>query len=259
MTYPTIIIEGIIPVPAVCAESRPLIVVVADEPELLKIITEHLTTVGFSVQSYAQGIPAERFLQDNVASLLLIDLTPPDPSGSDLYQALDQQGLNIPILFITGNSLAEERLKKIKRGAADSLSKPLNYPDLLTRIQAMLRQAKVKAATPITPKPVPAPFDLLGAQIDPGLREILFSNGTRHTIGRKEIGILAALSAHRGVVITRKELLQAVWGMHADLQSRSLDQYIVKIRSMYARQGMTLDCLKTVHGVGYLFDPPHCS
>ena len=242
-----------------CAESRPLIVVVADEPELLKIITEHLTTAGFSVQSYAQGIPAERFLQDNVASLLLIDLTPPDPSGSDLYCALDQQGLNIPILFITGNSLAEERLKKIKRGAADSLSKPLNYPDLLTRIQAMLRQAKVKAATPITPKPVPAPFELLGAQIDPGLRDILFSTGTRHKLGRKEIGILAALSAHRGVVITRKELLQAVWGMHADLQSRSLDQYIVKIRSMYARQGMTLDCLKTVHGVGYLFDPPHCS
>ena len=242
-----------------CAEPRPLIVVVADEPELLKIITEHLTTAGFSVQSFAQGIPAERFLQDNVASLLLIDLTPPDPSGSDLYQALDQQGLNIPILFITGNSLAEERLKKIKRGAADGLSKPLNYPDLLTRIHATLRQAKAKAATPITPKPVPAPFDLLGAQIDPGLREILFSNGTRHKIGRKEIGILASLSTHRGVVITRKELLQAVWGMHADLQSRSLDQYIVKIRSMYARQGMTLDCLKTVHGVGYLFDPPHCS
>lgn len=242
-----------------CAESRPLIVVVADEPELLKIITEQLTSAGFSVQSYAQGFPAERFLHDNVASLLLIDLTPPDPSGSDLYCALEQQGLNVPILFITGNSLAEERLKKIKRGAADGLSKPLNYPDLLTRIHAILRQAKVKAATPITPKPVPAPFNLLGAQIDPGLGEILFSNGTRHKIGRKEIGILASLSAHRGVVITRKELLQAVWGMHADLQSRSLDQYIVKIRSMYARQGLTLDCLKTVHGVGYLFDPPHFS
>ena len=242
-----------------CAESRPLIVVVADEPELLKMITEQLTTAGFSVQSYAQGFPAERFLQDNVASLLLIDLTSPDPSGSDLYQALNQQGLNMPMLFITGNNLAEERLKKIKRGAADGLSKPLNYPDLLTRIHAMLRQAKVKAATPITPRPVPASFDLLGAQIDPGLREIFFSNGTRHKIGRKEIGILAYLSAHRGVVITRKELLQAVWGMHADLQSRSLDQYIVKIRTLYARQGVTLDCMKTVHGVGYLFDPPHFS
>jgi len=242
-----------------CAESRPLIVVVADEPELLKMITEQLTTAGFSVQSYAQGISAERFLHDNVASLLLIDLTPTDPSGSDLSRALEQQGLNMPMLFITGNNLAEERLIKIKRGAADGLSKPLNYPDLLTRIHAMLRQAKVKAATPITPRPVPAPFDLLGAQIDPGLREIFFSNGTRHKIGRKEIGILAYLSAHRGVVITRKELLQAVWGMHADLQSRSLDQYIVKIRSMYARQGVTLDCLKTVHGVGYLFDPPHFS
>lgn len=242
-----------------CSESRPLIVVVAHEPELLKIITEQLTTAGFSVQSYAQRILAERFLQDNVASLLLIDLTSLDPSGSDLSQALNQQGLTMPMLFITGNNLAEERLKKIKRGAADSLSKPLNYPDLLTRIHVMLRQAKVKAATPITPRPVPAPFDLLGAQIDPGLREILFSNGTRHKIGRKEIGILAYLSAHRGVVITRKELLQAVWGMHADLQSRSLDQYIVKIRTLYARQGVTLDCMKTVHGVGYLFDPPHSS
>jgi two-component system alkaline phosphatase synthesis response regulator PhoP len=238
------------------AESRPLIVVVADEPELLKIITEQLTTAGFSIQSYTRGTLAASFLQLNVASLLLIDLTPPDPSGSDLCQALNQQGINMPMLFITGNSLAEERLQKIKRGAADCLTKPLNYPDLLTRIHTILRQAKAKADTPIAPKPVPEPFYLLSAQIDPGQREILFTNGTRHKIGRKEIGILAYLSAHRGVVISRKELLQAVWGMHADLQSRSLDQYIVKIRTTYARQGLTLDCLKTVHGVGYLFDPP---
>ncbi len=242
-----------------CAESRPLIVVVAAEAELLKIIAAQLSTAGFTSQCFQRGDLAERFLQHNVASLLLLDLTQAEPSDRDLYPALILQGINTPTLFLTGNSLAGERFKKINRDAADFVTKPINYADLLTRIHTILRQAKAKADPPIISKLVPEPFILMESQISPSRREIIFPNGTTHKIGRKEIGILTYLNTHRGVVITRKELLQAVWGMHADLQSRSLDQYIVKIRTSYAQQGLPLDCFKTVHGVGYLFEPPHSS
>ena len=85
--------------------------------------------------------------------------------------------------------------------------------------------------------------------------EIVFPNATIHKIGRKELGIVAYLHAHVGVVITRKELIHSVWGIHADIRSRSLDQYIVKIRAAFEKNGLTLDSFKTVHGIGYIFEP----
>ena len=82
------------------------------------------------------------------------------------------------------------------------------------------------------------------------------SNGTTLKTGRKELGILAYLHSHVGVVITRKELIHSVWGIHADIRSRSLDQYIVKVRAAFEKNGLSLDCFKTVHGIGYIFEPP---
>jgi DNA-binding response OmpR family regulator len=74
-------------------------------------------------------------------------------------------------------------------------------------------------------------------------------------LGRKELGILSYLNAHQGAVITRQALIHAVWGIHADVKSRSLDQYIVKVRELYSAHGLTLDDFRTVHGIGYIFDP----
>ena len=74
-------------------------------------------------------------------------------------------------------------------------------------------------------------------------------------LGRKELGILAYLNAHAGQVITRKALIHSVWGIHADVKSRSLDQYVVKVRDMFGEHGLDLSAFRTVHGIGYIFDP----
>ena len=71
----------------------------------------------------------------------------------------------------------------------------------------------------------------------------------------KELGILAYLNAHPGQIITRKALIHSVWGMHADVKSRSLDQYIVKVRDLFTEHGLSLNTFRTVHGIGYIFDP----
>ena len=72
---------------------------------------------------------------------------------------------------------------------------------------------------------------------------------------REELGILAHLDANSGTVITRKALIHAVWGIHADVKSRSLDQYIVRVRNLFKEHGLSLDTFRTVHGVGYIFEP----
>ena len=93
------------------------------------------------------------------------------------------------------------------------------------------------------------------ARITPDRLEISFPKGATEKLGRKELGILAYLNAHPGHVITRQALIHSVWGVHADVRSRSLDQYVVKVRELFSAHGLDLTAFRTVHGIGYIFDP----
>jgi DNA-binding response OmpR family regulator len=241
-----------------CAEPRPLIVAVEDETELLSIITEQLEGAGMNVQGYNRVAPALRFLQHNYANLLLLDLTLPDSSGFDLLKELKQQDINVPTIFLTGNSLESDKIKGLEMGGDDYITKPFSYPELVARINAVLRRTDAKTDFNVTKnvRTIDRPFAFLGTQVHPERLEIQFPNGAIHKIGRKELGIIAYLTSHVGVVITRKELIHSVWGIHADIRSRSLDQYIVKVRAAFDKNGLSLDCFKTVHGIGYIFEPP---
>ncbi len=240
-----------------CAEPRPLIVAVEDEAELLKIITLQLEGAGMNVQGYTRCAPALRFLQHNFANLLLLDLTLPDQSGFDLLQDLKKQDINIPTIFLTGNSMESDKVKGLNMGGDDYITKPFSYLELVARINAVLRRAESTSDFNVTKnvRTIDGPFDFLGTQIHPDRLEIAFPDATIHKIGRKELGIIAYLHTHVGVVITRKELIHSVWGIHADIRSRSLDQYIVKIRAAFEKNGLSLDSFKTVHGIGYIFEP----
>ena len=241
-----------------CAEPRPLIVVVEDEEELQQLISQHLENAGMNVQAYNRCAPAIRFLQHNFANPILLDLTLPDSSGFDLLRDLKQQDINVPVIFLTGNTVEEDKVKGLNMGGDDYITKPFSYAELIARMNAVLRRSESKGDFNVTKnvRTTDTPFEFLGTTIQPDRLEIHFPNGAIHKIGRKELGILAYLNSHVGVVITRKELIHSVWGIHADIRSRSLDQYIVKVRAAFDKNGLSLDCFKTVHGIGYIFEPP---
>jgi two-component system alkaline phosphatase synthesis response regulator PhoP len=241
-----------------CAEPRPLIVVVEDEEELSKLICQHLEDAGMQTQPYNRCAPALRFLQRNFANLLLLDVTLPDSTGFQLLQELKQQDIHIPTIFLTGNVMEADRVKGLEIGGDDYITKPFSYAELVARIHAVLRRTEGQRDFNLTKniRTVDEDFEFLGSTVHPDRLEVSFPNGATHKIGRKELGILGYLNTHRHAVITRKELIHAVWGIHADVRSRSLDQYIVKVRSAYAKNGISLDCFKTVHGIGYIFEPP---
>lgn len=241
-----------------CAEPRPLIVVVEDEVELSNLIAQHLEEAGMNVQVYPKCAPAIRFLQHNFANLILLDVNLPDGSGFDLIKQLKAEDINVPVIFLTANTHDEAKVQGLNLGGDDYITKPFSYTEVVARIRAVLRRTESHTDHNVTKnlRTTDGPFGFLGAKIHPERLEIEFPNGTVFKTGRKELGILAYLHAHRNIVITRKELIHSVWGIHADIRSRSLDQYIVKVRAAFDKNGISLDCFKTVHGIGYIFEPP---
>ena len=127
----------------------------------------------------------------------------------------------------------------------------------MARIRAVLRRTETAADHHITKNAQISQdaFLFCGAEVNPLRLELKFPNNEVVKIGRKELGIMAFLVSNEGKVITRKALIHGVWGVHADVKSRSLDQYIVKIRDHFNKNELTLAAFRTIHGVGYIYDP----
>jgi len=238
------------------AEPKPLILVVEDEEELAKLICLHLEEAGMQTQVYNRCALALRFLKKNFANLLLLDVNLPDQTGFALLEDLKKDDIFIPTIFLTGNALEVNKVRGFELGGDDYITKPFGFPELVARIRAVLRRAESTSDMNLTKnvRVMDEPFEFCGARVVPLRLEIEFPKGKSEKIGRKELGILAHIHENRGAVITRKTLIHAVWGIHADVKSRSLDQYIVKVRELFKRHGLNLDNFRTVHGVGYIFE-----
>jgi DNA-binding response OmpR family regulator len=237
--------------------ASPFVVVVEDEEHLLRLVTTHLEAAGMQVQGYASAPPALRFLRKNFANLLLLDVNlPGGMSGFELRAALTRERIEVPTIFLTGNAVEADKLHGLGLGD-DYMTKPFSHAELVARIHTVLRRAGRRADLNVTENVHVAdvPFEICGARIVPARLEVEFPNMPPEPLGRKELGVLAHLHANRGQVLTRKALIHAVWGQHANVTSRSLDQYIVKIREQFRRHGLEFKGFRTVHGVGYLFDP----
>ncbi len=238
-------------------EAKPLIVIVEDEAELAALIAQHLERAGMHTQICNRVQHALKFLKKNFANLVLLDINLPDQTGFALVEELKAADISIPVIFLTGNVEEMSKVKGLEVGGDDYVTKPFSYNELVARIRAVLRRTESKGDLNVTKnvKLTDEPFEFCGARVTPERLEIEFPNSPVEKLGRKELGILAYLNSHAGQVITRKALIHSVWGVHADVRSRSLDQYIVKVRDLFAAHGLELNAFRTVHGIGYIFDP----
>lgn len=239
-------------------EPQPLILIVEDEPELAKLISNYLEEVGgMRTQVCHRAQQASRFLKANFANLLLLDITLPDMTGFELLEELRSDNVSTPVIFVTGNSIEESKVQGLELGGDDYITKPFSYPELVARIRAVLRRAESKGDLSLTKNVSVSdePFDFGIARVNPQRLEMTWPDGRLIKVGRKEIGIMSHLKTHQGEIIPRKALIHSVWGMHANVRSRSLDQYVVKVREYSRTDGVGTETLRTVHGVGYIFDP----
>jgi len=235
---------------------KPTIVIVEDENDLANVIATHLEVSGMRSQICNSAGHAIRFLQSNFANLLLLDLNLPDSNGFKLMEDLREHKIHVPVIFLTGEHAEINKIKGLEMGGDDYITKPFSYAELIARIKAVLRRTEVVDDDKITQNTTISdkPFLFCSAEVNPKRLEITFPSGAIESIGRKELGIFSYLASNPNTVLTRKNMIHAVWGIHADVRSRSLDQYIVKIRELYKRHNVSLDPFKTIHGVGYMYD-----
>ncbi len=198
-----------------------------------------------------------RYLERNFANLVLLDITLPDGSGLDMLQYMRKKNIDVPVIFVTGQNAEKTKIQGLEMGADDYLTKPFSLPEMTARIHAILRRTETAHDDEVTKnaKLTGKPFTFCHAIICPQRMEVEYPDHKREKIGRKELGILQCLAANPSRVLSRKQLIHAVWGVHADVRSRSLDQYIVKIRDTFTRHRCDLSPFKTIHGVGYIYDP----
>lgn len=237
------------------AKPKPLILIVEDDKQIAQLISEQLEAAGMLTQVYHRAGNVTRFLQNNFANLLLLDINLPDQTGFSLVEELKRSNIDIPTIFLTADDSEIYKVKGLEMGGDDYITKPFSFPELIARIHAVLRRAETAHDFHITKNASVAqePFEFCRATIQPIRLEIEFPNGETTKIGRKELGIMTYLAHSPNTVVTRRALIHAVWGIHADIRSRSLDQYIVKIRNAFSSRGLNMDAFKTIHGVGYIY------
>lgn len=238
-------------------KQKPVVAIIEDDRSLASLIDEQLSDAGFATHVFHKGASALRHLESSHAHVALLDLSLPDMDGMEVLARMQRLSRPVPVVFLSATDSEAAIARALDAGADDYVRKPFGAEELCARLRAVLRRTETASDLRLTRNADLATgiFAFGPAKVHPERLEVEFANGKRSKIGRKELGILFHLHTNPGVIVSRQALIHSVWGVHADIRSRSLDQYVVKIRELYSRNGATLSCFRTIHGIGYWYEP----
>lgn len=229
---------------------RPVIFVVEDDEDIARLISHHLQAAGFEVKSFVSGASLLTEAVREMPVLILLDVMLPGVDGFELCRHIRQTPLlaAIPIIFLTAKTAEADRVKGFELGGDDYITKPFSSRELVARVRGVLRGLGQAPAT--------AEISRLGDL------EIDVPSMTVHVQGRnvpttvREFRLLEYLAAHRGRVLTRDQLLDAVWKETPFVTPRSIDVYIRRLREKIEPDPRHPQYLKTLRGIGYRFEVP---
>ncbi len=235
------------------------ILVVEDEAHLAQGLLFNLRAEGYSVQLAMDGEAALAIIANNSIDAIILDVMLPGRDGFSVAAELRSQQNFVPILMLTARSRPEDVLKGFSAGADDYLPKPFDLAILLARLNGLLRRMVwLRPATP--PQPALAPQETASTFSFAG-RTIHFDDLQLVTRGKMvrltlmESDLLRYLVANQGRIISRKELLEQVWRVHEDTDTRAIDNFMVRLRRYLEDNPAEPVFLETIRGVGYRFQP----
>ena len=222
------------------------ILLVEDEPGLVITLTDLLTAEGYAVESASDGVTGLARASKEPFDLMVLDVMLPGKSGLDVCRELRQHGKDLAVLMLTAKTQLTDRVVGLKLGADDYLTKPFEPPELLARIEALLRRVKKEKLTPV------ARFEFGNVEVDFENAEVR-KNGAAVSLAGKELELLRYLIDRRGKPVSRDELLEAVWEYQPGVSSRTIDVHVAWLRQKLEDTPQNPRHIQTVRGVGYRF------
>jgi DNA-binding response OmpR family regulator len=231
------------------------ILIAEDEPDARAGLVDVLASEGYAVDAAANGRDCIALFDQGGYDLALLDVMMPEKSGYDVCRHIRTRDRRIPIILLTAKSEEIDKVLGLELGADDYVTKPFGIRELLARIAAVLRRAELaedkgrrRTAS------MPDAFQFGAARIDRKKYRAEIA-GSQHALTARELALLEYFAQHPDEVLSRDELLDAVWGIDYMGTTRTLDQHIAQLRKKIELDSEKPETILTVHGVGYRYSP----
>ncbi len=221
------------------------VLLVEDDVAVREAVRSGLTVHGFDVSVVADGEAAVEAVAARLYDVVVLDVGLPGMSGIDVCVALRRQEIDVPILMLSARDQVGDRVAGLQAGADDYLVKPFDLSELTARLGALIRRSVLRPTST-------AVLRLGNLRVD--------ADGRRAVVGddpldltRREFDLLLALATHPGVVLSRHQLLEIVWGYDFDVDTNVVDVFVGYLRRKLAAAGLP-PLIATVRGVGFVFE-----
>jgi DNA-binding response OmpR family regulator len=222
------------------------ILLIEDDSDLFSLLKYNLEKEGYSLTGQQTGKSAIELCRQVRPDLILLDIMLPDSDGLDICKGIrkDPDLATVPIIFLTARASETDRIVGLEIGANDYVVKPFFVRELIARIKLQFRS---QTAPPRT-------LEAGGVELDPNSRQARL-HGTALSLTATEFRLLEFLMSRPGVVFSREQLLNAVWGQDRAITDRAVDVYVLRLRQKVERDPAAPVLIHSVRGFGYTFEP----
>jgi two-component system alkaline phosphatase synthesis response regulator PhoP len=222
------------------------ILIVDDEKHIADGIRENLEAEGYVTTVAYDGEQGLAAVRRGHFDLIVLDVMMPKLDGLGLCEQMRHDGIQTPVLFLTVKGAAEDRIRGLEVGGDDYLTKPFHLKELLLRLAAILKRGAWYEHGRTT-------LEFGANRIDFKTYQAAAWDGAEHSLTHKEALILKVLSEHEGLIVTREDILERVWGHEVFPSTRTVDNFIVRLRKRFERNPEAPAHFHTIRGVGYRF------
>jgi two-component system phosphate regulon response regulator PhoB len=221
---------------------------VDDEPDIIALVAYHLARAGYRVSTASTGMEALHAAREEQPALVVLDLMLPELSGFQVLERMRADGAlaDIPVLMLTARREEPDRVQGLSLGADDYLVKPFSPQELVLRVRNILRRTRTKAADRRNVTTIGT------VEIDKDAHAVKL-DGQQVELTATEYKLLITLAERRGRVQSRAQLLESVWESAPDIQTRTVDMHVQRLR---AKLGASGEMIETVRGFGYRLRRP---